>query len=164
MIDLLLGELSATKSEPLNELKLSLKWENSRRQTVTGTCPLDNLLLFHGRDEGTIQFLRETFETNLKRAQQLAVLAANASLYLTNGSVLHDSSNFHLFQCEIKPLARGICSLEVNRSACAEDILSVLSNAGPKLDWLETWLSSEAVSLVRRLEEARLKITAIGTV
>ena len=55
---------------------------------VRSSCPLDHVLLFHGRDEATLTFLRRTFDRNLQRAKKLMALAAESKLVFryANGS------------------------------------------------------------------------------
>jgi hypothetical protein len=70
--------------------QVMITYINSGKTTtvVRSSCPLDHVLLFHGRDEATLTFLQRTFDRNLQRAKKLMALAAESKLVFryTNGS------------------------------------------------------------------------------
>jgi len=60
----------------------------ARSGAVRSSCPLDHVLLYHGKDEATLAFLQRTFGRNLKRAKKLMAMAAESKLVFryANGS------------------------------------------------------------------------------
>jgi len=61
----------------------------SKSETVVrSSCPLDHVLLYHGKDEATLTFLQRTFDRNLERAKKLMAMAAESKLVFryANGS------------------------------------------------------------------------------
>ena len=60
----------------------------ARSGVVRSSCPLDHVLLYHGKDEATLTFLQRTFDRNLERAKKLMAMAAESKLVFryANGS------------------------------------------------------------------------------
>lgn len=60
----------------------------ARSGAVRSSCPLDHVLLYHGKDEATLTFLQRTFDRNLERAKKLMAMAAESKLVFryANGS------------------------------------------------------------------------------
>ena len=155
---------------------------------LRSSCPLDRELLFHGRDEATIAFLRSTFESNLQRAKQLMALAAESKLVYryANGSQAaartaaaaavvvvsggpQKAASFHLHQCN----ATGVCIVPAasshdhdvtvggnHSSSCESEVAAALGTAGSNLQWIaDTSLPREEVrAMAKKLERNRLEL------
>ena len=141
---------------------------------LRSSCPLDHLLLFHGRDEAIVAFLKRTFDSNLEKAKQLMALAAESKLVFqyANGSEAHILSrlqkvtSFHLFQCN----ATGVCIVPpqgavsshvtaLGNYSCESEVAAALGTSGSSLRWIaDANLPKEVGALAKQLERNRLEI------
>ena len=138
-------------------------------------CPLDHLLLFHGRDDAIMTFLQQTFESNLDKAKHLMALAAESKLVFryANGSEAHTLSrssqkvtSFHLFQCD----ATGVCIVPPHGAvgshvtalgiySCESELAAALGSSGSNIRWLaDANLPKQVGALTKQLERNRLEI------
>lgn len=143
-----------TSKSTSGEFLQTLNWEVNG-VTQKGTCPIKGALLFHGRDEATLAYLQKNWKKNLERAKR--VFSERHSLHNSTVKGNSGSDSLHLFECDHDSSSGGnnnigLAGERKKCNHCEQDVMSLLGNAGPDINWMPNKMRANAERLLLRLK------------